>query len=121
MLLKIKTFLLPLEQSARHPAPVDVSAAAEAGDVHHPLDGGHAGQEVEGVAEQQRLRVGDRVHDAEVGHRLRPLLDLADVTDRQTVEEVHQDDHDQDDEGEEVDVAEGHEWAVEVDGDIREL
>ena len=61
------------------------------------------------------------VHDGEVSHNLGPLPYLSDVADGETVEEVHEHHHDEDNEGEEVEIAQGHEVAVKVDGDIGEL
>ena len=59
------------------------------------------GEEVEGVAEQDRLEVGDRLHSRDVAHDLRLLHDQPSVGDREAVQEVHQDDDDEEDEGDE--------------------
>ena len=98
-----------------------MSTTTQTWDVHHPLDGWNIGKEVKGVTEEQRLSVGDGVNYGEIGVGLRFVLDLPDVTDGETVEEVHEDNNDQDDEGKEVDVTERHEIAVEIYGDVREL
>ena len=79
---------------------------------------GHIAEEVEGVAEQHRLHVGDRLHSGDVRVDLRFLLDVVRVADGEAVEKVHEDNHDEDDEGEEVEIAQGHEVAVKVDRDI---
>ena len=59
------------------------------------------GEEVEGVAEQDGLEVGDRLHSRDVAHDLRLLHDQPSVGDREAVQEVHQDDDDEEDEGDE--------------------
>ena len=61
------------------------------------------------------------VDDGEISHNLGSLSDLPNVADGEAVEKVHEDNHDEDDEGEEVEIAQGHEVAVKVDGDIGEL
>ena len=50
-----------------------------------------------------------------------PSLILPDVTDGQTIEKVHQDDHNQEDEGEEVKIAERHQAASSVYWNVAEL
>ena len=52
---------------------------------------------------------------------LHQSLILPDVTDGQTIEKVHQDDHNQEDEGEEVKIAERHQVALSVYWNIAEL
>ena len=59
------------------------------------------GEEVEGVAEQDRLKMGDCLHSGDVAHNLGLLHDQASVGDCKAVQEVHQDDDDQEDEGDE--------------------
>ena len=58
------------------------------------------------------------VDDGEISHNLGSLSDLPNVADGEAVEKVHEDNHDEDDEGEEVEIAQGHEVAVKVDWDV---
>ena len=107
------------EETPEGPAPVELSdegAGGEAGE-----EGGHVGQEVEGVAEQHGLEGGDGLYLGAVGEDLGLLADQTGVADCEAVEEVHQDDHDEENKAEEEEVGEGGEVAVEVKGEIAEL
>ena len=55
------------------------------------FDGGPVGQEVEWVPEQHGLEAGDGLHADDVGHDLGLVADDGRVADRQTVQQVHQD------------------------------
>ena len=57
------------------------------------FDGGPVGQEVERVPEQHGLEAGDGLHADDVGHDLGLVADDGRVADRQTVQQVHQDNH----------------------------
>ena len=59
------------------------------------------GEEIKRVAKQDRLEVGDRLDPRDVAHDLRLLHDQPGVGDREAVQEVHQDDNDEEDEGDE--------------------
>ena len=104
--LVIRLFLicLPLQYSSCNPASIDVSATTQTGNIHHPFNCWNIGQKIKGVTKQQRLSIGDGVHDGQIGVGLSFVLDLSDVTDSETIEKVHEDNHDQDDKGEEVQV-----------------
>ena len=133
------SIFLPLNDLPSHlVAVVDLSAAAQARDPHHPAQDRHVGEEVEWVAQEDGLGVGDGVHDGmegncsgflfyfpKEGERVDIICifqqSVPDVTDGQTIEKVHQDDHYEEDEGEEVKIAERHEAALLVYGNIAEL
>ena len=82
---------------------------------------GDIAEEVEGVAEQHRLHVGDRLHSGDVRVDLRFLLDVVRVADGEAVEEIHEDDDDEKDEGEEEGVGKHAQVGVGVHGQVAEL
>ena len=61
----------------------------------------NVGEKVEWISQEDTLNVGDCFHARDVGVDLCLLLDVIGVIDGDTVEEVHEDDHDEEDEGEE--------------------
>ena len=81
----------------------------------------HVGQEVEGIPQQHRLQCGDGLHLRPVREDLGLVPDEPRVADRQAVEEVHQDDHDQEHEGQEVHVGQRSKATVEVNWNVTEL
>ena len=82
---------------------------------------GPVGEEVERVAEQDGLQVGDRLHPGDVAHDLRLLHDQASVGDGEAVQEVHQDDDDEEDKGDEEGEGEPGQLGLRVDGDVGEF
>ena len=90
------------EEAPEGPAPVELpheGAGGEAGE-----QGRHVREEVEGVAEQHGLEGGDGLDLGAVGEDLGLLADETGVADSEAVEEVHQDDHDEEDKAEEEEV-----------------
>ena len=63
-----------MEELLQGLVPVDRGADGERGQVEDPLEGRPAGEKVEGVPEEDGLRVGDRLHPGDVAHDLRLFL-----------------------------------------------
>ena len=59
-----------MEELLQGLVPVDRGADGERGQVEDPLERGPAGEEVEGVAEEDGLGVGDRLDAGDVAHDL---------------------------------------------------
>jgi len=78
---------------------------------------GPIGQEVVGIIEEDGFRVGDEIHLGLEAEDFSFFSDETSVGDCETVEEVHEDNHDEKNEGNEDDVAEG----VFSEGDVTEL
>ena len=102
-------------------ARVAIHLAKEGGRGKVGQVGRHVAQEVKGVAEEDGLHVGDRLHSGDVGIDFRLLLDVVGVTDGEAVEQVHQDDNDEEDEGEEEGVGEHPKVGRRVHWQVTEL
>ena len=85
------------------------------------LDSRPVGEKVEGVSKQNCLKAGNRLDPDDVGDDLGLLLDHRSVAHGQTVQEVHEDYNDEEDEGEEVEVADRPGARFRGDRDVREL
>ena len=111
----------PLNNSSSHFAPVNLSTAAEAWNLDHAFQHRNIGEEIERISQKQWLCIWDCVHNWQISKCLRLLLDYSDVTDCQTIEKVHENNHDQDNKREEVEIAERHQSALQINRNVREL
>ena len=91
------------------------------GQAGQPGHGGPPGQELEGVAQQDTLHVGDGLHPGGLAHYLGLLHDDPGVGHGQAVEEIHQDHNDEEHKYNEEREGEPRNPRVGVDRDVREF
>ena len=85
------------------------------------LDSRPVGEKVEGVSKQNCFKAGNRLDPDDVRDDLGLLLDHRSVAHGQTVQEVHEDDNDEEDEGEEEGVSEHPKVGRRVHWQVTEL
>ena len=82
---------------------------------------GDIGEKVEGVSKEDTLHVGDGFYPGDVGVDFCFLFNVTGIIDSKAIEEIHEDNNNEKDEGQEKDVGHNSKIGVTVYGYVTEL